>query len=48
MQDQYVVLQDPTLQHTSTGYSVMSQQMEVVALTRSFVLKELQITNNLV
>ncbi len=33
MQEQYVVLEDPALQHTSTGYNVVVQQLELVSLT---------------
>lgn len=42
MQDQYVVLEDPDLPHTSTGYSVLVQQLELITLTRNFVKQQLQ------
>ena len=38
MQEQYVVIEDPTLQQTSTGYNVLMQQLELVSLTRDAVL----------
>ncbi|DBA83027.1 TPA: hypothetical protein ACH3X1_006804 [Trebouxia sp. C0004] len=38
-QEQYVVLEDPALQHTSTGYNVVVQQLELVSLTRAAVMQ---------
>ena len=41
MQDQYVVLEDPELPHTSTGYNVLVQQLELITLTSNFVKQQL-------
>lgn len=38
VQEQYVVLEDPALQHTSTGYNIVVQQLELVSLTRTAVM----------
>lgn len=38
LQEQYVVITDESLQRTSTGYNVLMQQLELVALTRNAVL----------
>ena len=38
VQEQYVVLEDPALQHTSTGYNIVVQQLELVSLTWAAVM----------
>lgn len=42
VQDQYVVLEDPDLPHTSTGYNVLVQQLELITLTHNFVRDQLR------
>ncbi len=46
MQEQYVVLEDPALQHTSIGYNVIVQQLELVSLTRAAVMQSQQATTS--
>ena len=46
MQEQYVVLEDPALQHTSTGYNVVVQQLELVSLTRAAVMHNHEASTN--
>ncbi|KAL0044024.1 hypothetical protein WJX82_003319 [Trebouxia sp. C0006] len=45
-QEQYVVLEDPALQHTSTGYNVVVQQLELVLLTRAAVMQSHKASTN--
>ena len=42
LQDQFVVVEDPALRQTSTGYNVLVQQLELVVLTRNAILRDLQ------
>ncbi|KAL3156210.1 hypothetical protein ABBQ32_012491 [Trebouxia sp. C0010 RCD-2024] len=44
-EDQYVVLEDPDLPLTSTGYSVLVQQLELITMTSKFMKQQLQIEN---
>lgn len=46
MQEQYVVLEDPALQHTSTGYNVVVQQLELVSLTRAAVMQNQKVSTD--
>lgn len=46
VQEQYVVLEDPALQHTSTGYNVVVQQLELVLLTRAAVMQSHKASTN--
>ncbi len=46
MQEQYVVLEDPALQHTSTGYNVVVQQLELVSLTQAAVVQNQKASSN--
>lgn len=46
MQDQFVVVEDFSLQHTSTGYNVLVQQLGLIALTRNTVLEAAQIADS--
>ena len=46
VQDQYVVLEDPDLPHTSTGYNVVVLQLELITLTHKFVREHLQAESN--
>ncbi|KAA6426757.1 MAG: hypothetical protein FRX49_03082 [Trebouxia sp. A1-2] len=45
-QEQYVVLEDPALQHTSTGYNVVVQQLELVSLTRAAVMQNQKVSTD--
>ena len=46
VQDQYVVLEDPDLPRTSTGYSVLVQQLELITMTCNFVRQQLLAEGN--
>ena len=37
-----MVLEDPDLPRTSTGYNVLVQQLELITLTRKFVTEHLR------